>query len=70
MISLEFEDLPGRVHRSAGNILNPFEDIIHPLFIIARLSDHVQAIIVFLAIFLEIVAQVQERLIRTPFQQR
>ena len=62
MIGLEFEDLPGRVHRSAGNIHNPFEEIIHPLFIIARLPDYVQAIVVFLAIFLEIVAQIQERL--------
>ena len=63
MIGLEFEDLPGCIHHGAGDVHNPFQEIIHPLFIIARLPDHVQTIVVFLAIFLEIVAQVQERLV-------
>ena len=53
MIGLEFEDLPGRIHRGAGDVHNPFQEIIHPLFIIARLPNHVQTIVVFLAIFLK-----------------
>jgi hypothetical protein len=69
---LKLKDLSGHIRGGTGSLDNPFEEIIYPLLIISRIPDHVQPIVIFLATLLEIVTQVQERLVHDflPVQEK